>query len=1054
MKLRFKIQPYQTEAVAAICDVFEGQPREGLSLYRRDIGNVVLSEQTDLGQGFTYMDTTLYDDTGYRNEEIALSDVDLLDNLHHVESREAIEEAPSLSAALGRCQLDVEMETGTGKTYVYTKTIFELNRRYGWSKFIIVVPSIAIREGVKKSLDITADHFYEQYKKKAKVFVYDSDRLSEIDSFASSPDIYIMIINTQAFAASFDESKKEAGRKGNKAARIIYSERDDFGSRKPIEVIAAMRPILILDEPQKMGDKHSVTQKALRQFHPLFSLYFSATHREKHNLVYVLDALDAYNHRLVKRIEVKGFELKNLSGTNSYLYFSEVVLDPKKPPRARIEYEVRQKSGVVRKTRLCAVDDDLYDLSGGLSEYRHFRISDIDGARGTVSFTNGVTLTAGEASGDVSEAYLRRIQIRETIRSHLDKEERLFSRGIKVLSLFFIDKVEHYRTYDADGQPQKGEFAKVFEEEYLHELNERLGLFSQETPYGRYLKSVSRDLSEVHDGYFSIDKKGRMVDSKEKRGQDGSDDVTAYDKILRNKERLLSFEEPLRFIFSHSALREGWDNPNIFQICTLKRSGKDKKSEETTKRQEVGRGLRLCVNQDGVRQDASVLEDEVQQVNTLTVIASEGYDTFVAALQTDMEKDLYHRVEKAEASYFEGKHVTDGQGKDVTISHDMARMMYNYLLRNGYVDDDARLTDAFKNASAEDALAPLPAPLLPISEGLRKLTAGIYDKSQLEGMTQNGRDTSIRENGPNKNFDKEEFQALWKEINHKYAYTVHFDSAELIRDAVDRINKDLSVGTLKYVLTRGYQKTGITRETIENKEAFTDDIRTHTEHLEATERGPMRYDLVGDVARGAVITRRTAAEILSQILPEKRALFCQNPEVFIQKTAELILEAKSSLIVEHIEYHQLDQTYDSSIFTTTIMPAALKHAYQAKKSVTDYVVYDSAGGKQPVEKQFAEALDADDKVCVYAKLPKGFAIPTPMGNYNPDWAIAFKKGSVKHIFFIAETKGSMSSMELRPIESAKIACADKLFNHLSTSQVRYHKVTSYQNLLDIMRTMK
>lgn len=1049
MKFRFKIQSFQTEAVDAVCRVFDGQPNQSLAKYRRDIGTIHLSVQGDLGGDFTMQDTTRFNDTGYRNDELTLTDDDLFRNIKRVQSQENLHASDMLSRALGRCQLDVEMETGTGKTYVYIKTMFELNKRYGWSKFIVVVPSIAIREGVKKSFEMTQDHFYEQYGKKARFFIYSSKNLNALDSFSSDASINVMIINTQAFAASLNEEKNVAGRKGNEAARIIYTERDDFQSRRPIDVIAANRPILILDEPQKMGGK--VTQKALQQFNPLFALYYSATHKEKHNAVYMLDALDAYNERLVKRIEVKGFDLQNITGTNSYLYVSDILVDPKQPPRVCLEFEVRQKNGVVRKTRICAYDDSLYELSGNLKEYEHFRISDIDPLHGTVSFTNGISLHVGEASGNVTEAYLRRIQIRETIRSHLEKEERLFDRGIKTLSLFFIDKVEHYRTYDAEGNPQPGEFAKIFEEEYLAQLNEKLSLWA-DTPYQRYLREVSKDLSRVHDGYFSIDKKGHMVDSKEKRGEGGSDDVSAYDKILRNKEQLLSFSEPLRFIFSHSALREGWDNPNIFQICTLKHGGKDKKGEETTKRQEVGRGLRLSVNQDGVRQDWDALGDAVQDINLLTVIASEGYTTFVDALQKDLSEVLYKRPEKATESYFMGKSVKNAAGDYVQLDEKEARSIYQYLLKKDYIDDDARLTDTYKEAAANDQLAPLPDFLAPLAPGIHALIQRIYDSSIPADMVSDARDTKIRKNPLNDNFKKKEFQELWKEINHKYAYTVHFDSKELIQKASDAINRELHVGELKYVVTRGSQNFYVSEDEVQSKESFGKDIHTRTETLTPMTRGHIEYDLLGDIARGATITRRSAAEILSHLLPDKMKMFCLNPEDFIQKVVRIILEQKSTLIVEHISYEPTSETYDSSIFTENQSQNYAK-AYEAKKHILDYVFYDGTA-KVPVEKKFAMDMDAADEVSVYAKLPKGFAIPTPVGNYSPDWAIAFKKGTVRHIFFIAETKGSMSSMELRPIEKAKIQCAEKLFNHISTNEVRYHRVTSYQQLLDIIRTIK
>ena len=590
MKFNFKIQQYQTDAVDAVVKVFNGQGFQNKISYIRDLGKMK-SKDMQMTLGFTDEEMQLYDptnDTGYKNELVELSDEQLLNNIQTLQRQNNIKLSNSLVKDMGRCSLDIEMETGTGKTYVYIKTMFELNKKYGWSKFIVVVPSIAIREGVKKSFEITADHFMEHYGKKARFFIYNSSNLNQLDNFSSSSGINVMIINTQAFASSL----KEDGR--SKEARIIYSKRDEFGSRRPIDVIKANRPIIILDEPQKMGGE--VTQKALKNFNPLFSLNYSATHAKHHNLIYVLDALDAFNKKLVKKIEVKGFEVKNFRGTDSYLYLEQIVLSSKKPPMAKIELEIGYNKSINRESRILGVGDDLYYVSQEMEQYKGYTISEIDPLRGTVTFTNGEVISTGDIVGDISEKDMRRIQIRETILSHFEKEEKLFDKGIKCLSLFFIDEVAKYRQYDENGDEVLGEYGKMFEQEYINVLNEYVTLL--DTPYQRYLKSTCSDVEEVHKGYFSIDKKGHAIDSKVKRGSEFSDDISAYDLILKNKERLLSFDEPTRFIFSHSALREGWDNPNVFQICTLKHS-----DSNTAKRQEVGRGLRLCVNQNGNRMD-------------------------------------------------------------------------------------------------------------------------------------------------------------------------------------------------------------------------------------------------------------------------------------------------------------------------------------------------------------------------------------------------------------------------------------------------------------------
>ena len=531
MKFKFTIQPYQTEAVESVVGVFAGQPFNDRFTYRRDVE--IKRDVTN----WMIPEEELY--MGFANARVQLDSGQLLNNIRRIQTRNNIKLSETVTTGgLGACSLDVEMETGTGKTYVYIKTMFELNKQYGWSKFIVVVPSIAIREGIRKSFETMQDHFMEYYGKKARFFVYDSKNLAEIDNFSQSADINVMIINIQAFNAR------------GKDARRIRTELDDFGSRKPIDVIKANRPIVILDEPQKMGG--TATQESLKEFNPLFCLNYSATHKQHHELVYVLDALDAYNKRLVKRIEVKGFDIKNLRGTDSYLFLEGIVISPKKPPMARIEFEIGYNKSINRETRLLGVDDDLFALSKNMNQYRGYRISEIDPVRGIVTFTNGEVIHAGEVIGDVSEADLRRVQIRETIRSHFEKEKELFSRGIKTLSLFFIDEVAKYRKYDDEGNEVNSQYGEIFEQEYMDILNEYLTLFN--TPYEQYLRGI--DVHQTHAGYFSIDKKGRKVDSSTKRGSDESDDISAYDLILKDKERLLSFSNPVRFIFSHSALRE------------------------------------------------------------------------------------------------------------------------------------------------------------------------------------------------------------------------------------------------------------------------------------------------------------------------------------------------------------------------------------------------------------------------------------------------------------------------------------------------------------------
>ncbi len=1035
MKFNFKIQQYQTEAVDAVIKVFNGQGYHEKTSYIRDLGSFQNPQNIQTTMSDDEKDD-IYDETGFKNEMLLLNNEQLLNNIRSIQSQNNIKLSTELVKGIGQCSLDIEMETGTGKTYVYIKTMFELNKKYGWSKFIVVVPSIAIREGVNKTFEMTVEHFMEHYGKKARFFIYNSSNLNQLDSFSSNSGINVMIINTQAFASSL----KEDGR--SKEARIIYSKRDEFGSRRPIDVIKANRPIIILDEPQKMGGE--VTQKALKSFNPLFSLNYSATHAKQHNLIYVLDALDAFNKKLVKKIEVKGFEVKNFRGTDSYLYLEQILLSSKKPPMAKIELEIGYNKSINRETRVLGVGDDLYFISHEMEQYKGYTVSEIDPLRGTVTFTNGEVIKAGDVVGDISEKDMRRIQIRETILSHFEKEEKLFNMGIKCLSLFFIDEVAKYRCYDENGDEIIGEYGRIFEQEYVNVLNEYMKMF--DTPYQKYLQEMCCDEKAVHKGYFSIDKKtGQSIDSKIKRGGEFSDDISAYDLILKNKERLLSFDEPTRFIFSHSALREGWDNPNVFQICTLKHS-----DNQTAKRQEVGRGLRLCVNQNGNRMDVQSCGDTVHDINTLTVIASESYKSFVSDLQSDIKTMLYDRPTAATSEYFKGKCIKVN-GEPTLIDDDTANAIEFYLIQNGYVDIKRKVTDKYRADIAMNVAAELPEELKPMAEGIHALIQSVYDDSVLANMFKDGHETKVKDNPLNDNFYKKEFQALWSEINHKYAYTVEFDSAELIKKAIAHIDEKLFVSELQYTATIGHQKSEMNEYEIERGDSFVGE-KTRTQTLKHAEASQIKYDLIGKIVEGTVLTRKTVAAILKGIRVDKLYMFKNNPEEFISKVTKLINEQKATMIVEHISYDTIEGKYDNSIFTAEKNTQSYDKAFKANKAIQDYVFTDGSAEKS-AERKFAEDLDIADEVCVYAKLPRTFHIPTPVGNYSPDWAIAFNQGTVKHVFFIAETKGTMESLNLRPIEQAKISCAKKLFSKMSTSKIVYHDVDSYQHLLEIMNTI-
>ena len=1016
MKFKFKIQQYQTDAVESTVSVFAGQPSKTNAQYRRDLGKQKQQLKAEFEEEYV----------GYRNADVELSSSQLLENIHHQQVQNDIPLSKSLAATngLGACSLDVEMETGTGKTYVYIKTMFEMNKRFGWSKFIVVVPSIAIREGVYKSFIMLEEHFMELYGKKARYFIYNSANLTQIDSFSSDASINVMIINVQAFNTSFKEGA------ANKEARIIYSKRDDFQSRRPIDVIAANRPIIIMDEPQKMEGE--ATQKALRNFKPLFVLNYSATHKTSHNCIYALDAYDAYKQRLVKKIQVKGITVQNLLGTQSYIYFDSIILSKNHAPIVKLEIEV--KGATATRRQLCKFEqgDSLYAVSQ-LPAYKDFVITEINPMTNTVYFQNGKQLRQGEVMGDVSEKAIQLIQIRETIKSHFEKERALFQQGIKTLSLFFIDEVANYKSYDADGNEVQGPLWKMFEDEYNRYLNENLTLF--EDDYQNYLRRFSA--AQVHNGYFSIDKKGHSIDSEVKRGKDTSDDISAYDLILKNKERLLSFDEPTRFIFSHSALREGWDNPNVFQICTLRHA-----NSSTAKRQEVGRGLRICVDNDGNRMDKERLGDAVHDTNKLTVIANENYSSFVDALQKETKDTLRERPTQATVDYFKGVTVKLGEEKH-TISEQEAASIVSYLFDNDYIDEKGNILQNYHGDMEKGTLAPMSKKLQPIEEQVHKLIQSIFDPAALDDMVEdaNGKAEVVNER-LNDNAKKKEFKTLWNEINHRYVYTVHYNSEELIQKAIAAINSDLNVTQLKYVVTTGIQG--------DDELDFTGEQSTRTKEMRDVSTSNVPYDLVGEIAKAATLTRRTVTRILKGIQRSKLYMFKNNPEEFIRKVSHIIREQKATMIVEHISYNRTENQYDSDIFTKEKSRQTVDKAYEAKKHILDYVFPDSQG-----ERDFAEDLDKAEEVCVYAKLPRSFQIPTPVGNYAPDWAIAFNDNmGVKHVFFIAETKGSMDSMQLKGVEKAKIDCAKKLFNDVSTSNVRYGCVDSYGSLLEVMKGME
>lgn len=1014
MKLKFKTQAYQTAAVQAVVDCFKGQPPASAE---------AISYRIDPGKAKKGIDD-LFTEAGFKNADLVLSDTALLDNIHQVQRSQNLPISDALvKTKVARVNLDIEMETGTGKTYCYIKTIFELNKQYGWSKFIIVVPSIAIREGVAKSLEITAEHFLESYQKKARFFIYNSKQLHHLESFSSDAGINVMVINVQAFASRGADNRR------------IYDVLDDFQSRKPIDVISANRPILILDEPQKM--EGTQTLKSLEAFKALMVLRYSATHKTTHNKIHRLDALDAYNQKLVKKIAVRGIAVKGLAGTNAYLYLQSIDISTKKPPEARVELEQKLAKGDIKPVvRKIGKGDNLFDLSGGLDQYRNYVVADINANTDTLSFTNGVELVVGDATGDVNEPALRRIQIREAVKAHFDKEQALFQQGVKVLTLFFIDEVAKYRDYAA--MDEKGEYARIFEEEYTQYLNEMLDL--DETAYVKYLKGIAAD--KTHSGYFSIDKKSkRQVDSDvAARGENAglSDDVDAYDLILKDKERLLSLTEPVRFIFSHSALREGWDNPNVFVICALKHS-----DNTISRRQEVGRGLRLSVNQQGDRMDHPAI---VHDVNVLTVVASESYKDFVAALQKDISDSLSARPRVANEDYFTGKVLKTPTG-DVQVTSQLAKQIYRYLVKNDYTDDSDRIAGAYHNAKKAGTLADLPDDLKPHAEQVFRLIDSVFSASQLPDI---GDDRRPKKNPLNANFEKQEFKALWSRINRKAAYSIEFDSDELVQKAVKEIDASLRVTPLQYTIQHGEQAAAVTYDGIKEGNAFTLKA-TETETNRNSIHSAVKYDLIGKLAEGTQLTRRTVAEVLKGINVAVFAQFKTNPESFITEATRLINEQKATVIIEHLAYDPVEDKFDLDIFTAGQTKQDFSKAGdKLQRHIYDYVLTDSN-----IERTFVKELDTSSDVVVYAKLPRGFLIPTPVGDYNPDWAISFKEGVVKHIYFVAETKGSMSTMELREIEKTKIKCARKFFDEMNRryapENVKYDVVDSFGKLMEVVK---
>ena len=1017
MRLQFKHQKFQADAAKVVVDVFAGQP--------------YLTPTYMMDRGINYQQNLTDDEdfTGWRNEPIVpeLTDKIILERLNKIQRINQIEPSEKLERSEScKYNLTIEMETGVGKTYTYIKTMYELNKHYGWSKFIIVVPSIAIREGVYKSFQVTQEHFAEEYGKKIRFFIYNSSQLTEIDRFASDSSINAMIINSQAFNAK------------GKDARRIYMKLDEFRSRRPIDIIAKTNPILIIDEPQSVEGKQ--TKVRLKEFHPLLTLRYSATHKADslYNMVYRLDAMEAYNKRLVKKISVKGITESGSTATEGYVYLEGINLS-KADPTATIEFDFKGATGIRKKTMKVGIGFNLYDNSGNLDEYKNgFVVKFIDGRDNSVEFLNGVKIFAGDVIGKVSEDQLRRIQIRETILSHIERERELFYKGIKVLSLFFIDEVAKYKQYDEAGHPYNGIYADMFEEEYVDIIGNMQREIGDED-YIKYLEAIP--IHETHAGYFSIDKKGKLTDSKLSDKKAGtSDDIDAYDLIMKNKELLLDRDpkrSPVRFIFSHSALREGWDNPNVFQICTLKQS-----SSEVRKRQEVGRGLRLCVNQDGERMDANVLGNDVHSVNVLTVIASESYDSFAKGLQTELAEAVANRPVAVTAELFKGKVISDVHGNEQVVDGETAQAIYFDMVVNGYVDKKGALTDKYYADKANNAVK-VAEEVADCADAVLSIVDSIYDSRAMQ--PENARDKNVELQVDPEKLAMPEFKALWQRISPKSVYVVDFDTEELVEKAISSLNHNLRVSKIFFKVELGTMNEIQSKEALLEGASFVKEkFGTYNTARRIHVSGSVKYDLVGKLVAETGLTRKAVVEILTGIEKPVFDQFKDNPEEFIIKAADLINDEKATAIIQHITYNMLDERYDTDIFTEPTIKGKLgTNAMNAQRHLYDHIVYDSTN-----ERDFVTDLDTNTDVAVYVKLPDSFYISTPVGRYNPDWAIAFYEGTVKHIYFVAETKGSMRSMQLRQIEESKIHCAREHFKAISNGNVVYDVVDSYAALLD------
>lgn len=988
MKLKFNPNlEYQADAVSAVVDLFLGQSPKQCNF-------TVSNSYGQTGMAYT--------EHGIGNL-LELDEEELLTNLQAVQLRNGIAQTKHLKK--NDLNFDIEMETGTGKTYVYLRTAFELNKNYGFTKFIIVVPSIAIKEGVHKSLEMTNEHFKGLYDNTiAESFIYDSSKLEQVRNFAVSDNIQIMIINIDAFRKSFTDPDKET------KANIIHRSNDKLNGMKPIELISETNPFVIIDEPQSV-DNTPKSKEAIRSLSPVCTLRYSATHREKHNLVYKLDAVDAYELGLVKQIEVASVQSIDY---NNHAYLKLISVDNKKSPiTAKIEVDVHHNKKVTRKVVTVKQGDDLSDKRLTNREiYEGFIINDIYCEPGNeyVDFTSrDEILRLGIAVGDIDDLQIKRMQIKKTIQEHLDKELRLNKRGIKVLSLFFVDRVSNYRYYDNEGNPQKGIYAEIFEEEYTKEI--------QKPKYNTLFKDIDVTVAaqEVHNGYFAQDKKGVLKDTK----GNTADDEDAYSLIMKDKERLLSFDTKLRFIFSHSALREGWDNPNVFQICTLNETNSNIK-----KRQEIGRGMRLCVNQDGERLGGF-------EVNTLTVMANESYEEFAATLQKEIADEENIKFGILETHSFANVLVKHEDGSSEYLGQEMSEKLYKHFESKGYIDASGKVQNALKTALKNNSLD-LPPEAEPNRSGIVTLAKKVCSNLNIKNA-----DDKHTVHINKQIYLGDDFKELWDKIKYKTTYSVQFDTEKLISECVKEIQLGLNVKASSMLYTKG--QLNLQASGIETKE---------TKHI-TEQSGNMKEvlpDIISFLQNETNLTRRTIVRILTE--SKTLHLFKKNPQTYMDEVAKIIVRKMRLLLVDGIKYTKIGdgEFYAQELFESEELSGYLsKNMVNSTKSPFEYVVYDS--GK---ELEFAKKFEDNEDIKVYAKLPDWFIINTPLGGYNPDWAVLVNVDGEQKLYFVVETKGNTNYDALRPTEFDKIECGRKHFEALGNT-ITFKEADDFDKFIENVR---